>query len=385
MPSGPDGVSSRGHRARGRPTLRSTSSSRGRRTTSRPSTIRAHRHAYLERPRGHAKTSTSGPKRSRSWSSARRVRSSTARRPTRTRPGCSSTTCWAKFQRNPLLAPLIKVTRRVLTSPVARSDVDGPGHDAPSAYGLRPDWIAIDELAEWRGRALVGQLVAATGKRATVPDARASARRAGTGRRIAWGVREIASGNRTGTSRPAARAPRGSARRGDSSSSARCRAHVFARLHLNQWVEGVGAFLTAPRSTGSSSRRCPCSAALPCLGLDLGLSKDKTVLALVRGDPASNLVAVESLMTWTARAGDKVDLTEVEAAVPRWRGPGGEGRASIPGRRSSSAQRLRARGLEVVEYPFTGESRRKLFSTVLAVPGKRAADLGQPRRHMVGR
>jgi len=29
------------------------------------------------------------------------------------------------------------------------------------------------------------------------------------------------------------------------------------------------------------------------------------------------------------------------------------------------AQRLRGRGVEVVEYPFTGESRRKLFGTLL--------------------
>ena len=37
--------------------------------------------------------------------------------------------------------------------------------DAPSAYGLRPDWIAVDELAEWRRRELWDSLWSATGKR----------------------------------------------------------------------------------------------------------------------------------------------------------------------------------------------------------------------------
>jgi hypothetical protein len=59
-----------------------------------------------------------------------------------------------KFQRNPLLAPLIKVTRRVLRVPSLGSTLTVLASDAPSAYGLRPDWIAIDELAEWRGRPL---------------------------------------------------------------------------------------------------------------------------------------------------------------------------------------------------------------------------------------
>ena len=63
--------------------------------------------------------------------------------------------------------------------------------DAPSAYGLRPDWIAVDELAEWRTRTLWDSLWSATGKRPRCRMLVIST--AGWDRTsIAWEVRSIA-------------------------------------------------------------------------------------------------------------------------------------------------------------------------------------------------
>lgn len=121
--------------------------------------------------------------------------------------------------------------------------------DAPSAYGLRPDWIAVDELAEWRTRALWDSLWSAMGKRArcrmlviTTPGWDRTG--------IAWEVRQVAEreanwylasrGPCAGWIDPAWRAQQ----------ERTLPSHVFARLHLGRWVEGAGAFLSAAEVDG---------------------------------------------------------------------------------------------------------------------------------------
>ncbi len=124
-----------------------------------------YRHAYIERPRGHSKTGDLG-----SEAVAELVLG---------RPG-SQLYCAAadedqakllladvvgKFQRHELLAPLVKVTRNTVTVTSTGSKLTVLAADAPSAYGLRPDWIACDELPSWRRRELWDSLWTATGKR----------------------------------------------------------------------------------------------------------------------------------------------------------------------------------------------------------------------------
>ncbi len=86
---------------------------------------------------------------------------------------------------------------------------------------------------------------------------------------------------------------------------------------------------------------------------------------MVRLDSGTNLVAVEALVTWRPSEGSKVNLTEVENEVAvlaeRFKGPV----ILDPWQGVLMAQRLRARGIKVIEYPFTGESRRKLFTVIL--------------------
>jgi hypothetical protein len=324
-----------------------------------------HRHAYLERPRGHSKTGdlgteavvelVLGPPGQRLYCAAA----------DEDQASLLFQDVLGKFQRNPLLAPLVKVTRRVLTVPSLGSTLTVLASDAPSAYGLRPDWIAVDELAEWRRRELWDSLWSATGKRARCRMLVISS--AGWDKTsIAWEVRSIAEAeadwllsSRGPCASWVSDAWREQQRR-------TLPPHVFARLHLNQWVEGVGAFLTAVEVDGIFVEALPAVRwGQQALGLDIGLSKDRTVLALVRGDPSSPLVVVESLVTWTPRPGTKVDLTEVEGAVADLARATGAPVVCDPWQAVLLAQRLRARGLSVVEYSFTGDSRRKLFGAVL--------------------
>jgi phage terminase large subunit-like protein len=136
----------------------------------------AHRHAYLERPRGHSKTGDLGTE--------------AVTELVLGRPG-SQLFCAAadeeqarllledvrgKFERSPTLKPLVRYTRTEIIVKATGSRLKVMSGDAPSAYGLRPDWIALDELAEWRRRDLWDSLWTATGKRASCRISRDAAR-----------------------------------------------------------------------------------------------------------------------------------------------------------------------------------------------------------------
>jgi hypothetical protein len=324
-----------------------------------------HQHAYLERPRGHSKTGDLGTEAVTELvlgPSGQRLFCAAA---DEDQAGLLHADVAGKFQRSPLLAPLVKIIRREITVKATGSTLRVLAADAPSAYGLRPDWIAVDELAEWRGRPLWDSLWSATGKRARCRMLVISS--AGWDRTsIAWEVRAIA--EREADWYVSSRGPCASWI-SDAWRDQQRRTlppHTFARLHLNQWVEGVGAFLTTAEVDGIFVEALPVLRGPAVLGLDLGLSKDKSVLALVRGDAAAtNLVSVEALVTWTPRSGAKVDLTDVEAVVAEVARAHGARVVLDPWQGVLLGQRLRGRGCAVEEYAFTGESRRKLFSSVL--------------------
>jgi hypothetical protein len=324
----------------------------------------AHRHGYIERPRGHTKTGDIGTEAVGELYLGR--------------PG-SLLYCYGadedqgrllrddvagKIARNPLLAPLVKHTKNSIIVKATGSRLTVMAADAPSNYGLRPDWIAGDEFVEWRGRALWDSLWTATGKR---PHCRVLIiSSAGWDRtQIAWEVRQNAEreANWYFSSRGQCASwidPAWLAQQ-----QRTLPAHVYARLHLNQWVEGAGAFLLASEvdrifATGLRAGDGP-----RAIGVDLGLARDASVVSLVRANAVSGGVDVEALVTWTPRSGERVDLREVEDEVGRLaltlRAPV----VVDPWQAMLMAQRLRAAGVAVVEYPFTSDGRRKLFGVLL--------------------
>jgi hypothetical protein len=229
---------------------------------------------------------------------------------------------------------------------------------------LRPDWIAIDELSEWRRRELWDSLWTATGKR---PRCRMLViTTAGWDfTSICWEVRQIAE------------------READWFFSARGRcatwiseawleqqrrtlpAHVFARLHESRWVEGVGAFLTAAEVDAIFTADPPTGPGQTAIGLDLGVSHDRTVAAVVRRDHATGLVVIDALATWRPTAGQRVELPDVEAAVAALAGKVGAPVILDPWQSTLLGQRLQLKGVNIMEFPFTVEHRRRLFGTLL--------------------
>lgn len=271
----------------------------------------------------------------------------------------------ALFRRSPILSPLVRVTKDEVISKATGSRLKVLNSNAPTLYGLRPDWLALDEPVEWRGRALWDALWTATGKR---PRCRVFViSTSGWDRTsIAWEIRSLAEREENWLLRVRGQCASWISPEWLAQQQRSLPPHVFRRLHMNEWTEGAGAFLTfdevaavfAPAPEGSGPR---------VVGLDLGTVKDRSVAALVRRDAGSGLVVVEHLRTWTPTAGVKVDLQDVEEEVATL---ALRHRAAVvldPWQAVLMAQRLRARGVQVEEHAFTGDSRRRLFATLLDV------------------
>jgi hypothetical protein len=97
----------------------------------------------------------------------------------------------------------------------------------------------------------------------------------------------------------------------------------------------------------------------------VGLTRDRTVAAVAHRDPATGHVIVDVLRTWAGRPGAPVALPEVEAEVARLSRTFAAPVVLDPYQAVLLGQRLRQAGVEVREYPFTAEARRRLFGTLL--------------------
>ncbi|MDQ7840611.1 MAG: terminase large subunit [bacterium] len=322
-----------------------------------------YQHAYLERPRGHAKTFDLGTE---------AVAELVLGRPGQ-RLFCAAADedqarllfedVADKFRRSPLLRGSVRVLQREIVVRATGSRLRVLSSDAPTAYGLRPDWIAVDELAEWRRRELWDSLWSATGKRPTcrmLVITTAGWDFAG----IAWEVRQVA--QQEADWYFSARGQCASWLRPEWLDQQRrtLPAHVFARLHESRWVEGAGAFLLASEVDAIFTPDLPTGPGPVAVGLDLGLARDAAVAAAVRR-LSGGLVVVEALETWQPTAGRRVDLQEVEDAVAALARQFGAPVILDPWQGVLLGQRLRARGVRVEEYQFTAEGRRRLFSVLL--------------------
>jgi len=321
-----------------------------------------YRNGYLERPRGHSKTFDLGveaacslilgPKNQRLYC-------------------CASDQDQARllfddvvgiFQRNPVLAASVSITKKSITVRSTGSTLTPLADDAPGAYGLRPDGVFIDEPVEWTGDGLWLPLWTATGKR---PHCRVLAiSTAGfdkTG--IGWQIREIA------RSEPdwllSARGQCASWIKPEWLEQQRrtLPLHVYARLHEARWVDGVGAFLTSDEVEAIFSDVPEIVNGAVAIGLDIGLTNDRTVASVVRD--VNGVLVVQHLSTWAGAPGRKVDLSAVEEEVSTLARRYGATVYVDPYQAVSMTQRLRRAGINTIEYPFTGESRKKLFATLL--------------------
>ncbi len=148
-------------------------------------------------------------------------------------------------------------------------------------------------------------------------------------------------------------------------------AHVFQRLHLNQWTTGEGSLLSredieaavdpglSPVFQGNPSYQYH-------LALDLGLKRDRTALAIVHRD--KGMVFLDLMKTWTAPRGGEVQVDEVERYIlDLKRAFNFSSIVFDPYQSEGLKQRLQAKGLPISVFNFSGATWPQLTMNLLSL------------------
>lgn len=255
--------------------------------------------------------------------------------------------------------------------------------DEASSYGLRPWLLIADELAQWpesqNARGVWAACISALPK---VEDSRLVVlTSAGSPTHWAHGVLEQA--KRSGQWRvsevpgPLPWIPSEVLEEQRSLLPG----SLFARLHLNQWVQGEDR-LTSPEQVaacvGHTGPLPPMRGTKYYAGLDVGLVADRTVLTVGHGEKRDGelVVVVDDQIVWQGTKTSPVDLGEVEEACRevhrRYR------RATFifdPWQSQHLRQRLKARSVRVEEFTFSSASVGRLALTLHRLLRQQLLDL----------
>lgn len=142
-------------------------------------------------------------------------------------------------------------------------------------------------------------------------------------------------------------------------------AGVYQRLHENKWVEGANAFLTrgevdASRDETLTPRLGGQDGIKYYLAVDLGLTRDRTVLTICHKDKETNLVYLDYIKTYQGTKQQPVLIADVENDI-LWANRQFNITKNIfdPWQMKGTAQKLKGT-IRVEEFTFTSSSIQKL-------------------------
>jgi phage terminase large subunit-like protein len=245
--------------------------------------------------------------------------------------------------------------------------------DAPTAFGLggthKRFRLICDELTAWKDDSLWIALVSATGKTADVQTIVLSNAGFDAERSWQWDVRKTAEradwGHLFSASGVIA-----SWITSDWVEQMRdlLPGPAFDRLIGNVWTSGAGDFVTAEQwSRCVDERLTPStrgSGARYYAGLDLGLTKDRTALAIVHSDNDDTII-LDDLQVWSGTRADPVSITSIERAIvdatTRFEGLQV---AADPWQLKGSIERLQRERVQISEFVFSASSVQKLSTTL---------------------
>lgn len=240
--------------------------------------------AYLERPRGHSKTADLAVMVTWAlWASPRKI-SGIAAAKDEDQAGFLRDAIERLVLTNPWLGMKLEVKKLSVTNKETGSELEVITSDAAGAYGHLVDFIVIDELTHWPKRDLWDSLLSSAAKRANCMLAIIA--NAGYRDSWQWATREAI---RSDTDWYFSRleGPRASWIDGKLLGEQRrlLPAIAYNRLWLNQWTEGAGDALADADIKAAITLAAPATGVEPgwgyYAGLDLGLSRDSTALAVV--------------------------------------------------------------------------------------------------------
>jgi phage terminase large subunit-like protein len=343
----------------------------------------APRNHYLTRPRGASKTTDLGavaiaalvcqlPRRSRSYAAAA----------DRDQAALLVDAIGGFVSRAPSLGDLLRVETWRVTATKTGATLDVLPADEASSWGLLPHLLIADELANWKTTpgprrfwsALFSALPKVADSRLVIltsagdpasPAAKLLERAKRTPKR--WHVSEVPGPcpwiAEDDLAEQAAELPD----------------WEYRRLHLNEWTASADRLvllddlracvtLDGPRAWTPGRRYA--------LTLDLGLKADRTVLACCSTDGRSPTLALDRMEVWAGSRRQAVSLDVVEATVLEafetyHRPP----LVVDPWQAAQLAQRLRARGVYVVDFTFSAQSVSRLALRLHGLIRARALEL----------
>jgi phage terminase large subunit-like protein len=266
--------------------------------------------------------------------------------------------------------------------PRSKVTLDALAADAPSAYGLRPYLLVVDELASWpetpSARRLWEALSSACAK---LPDSRlAVLTTAGSPSHFAAKVRDHAAEDPLWRlhERPGV-APWLDPRRVEEQRR-RLPESSFRRLFLNEWTSAEDSLASAEQLRACvtlDGPQPPRPGRRYWIGLDLGIRSDATAAAILHAEPLSRhehargdvtigvRVVLDRLQVWQGTRAAPVSLTEVEDWIVHASRLYEHARVRFdPWQMLGVAERLRHRGVRTEEFSFSSASVGRLASTL---------------------
>ncbi|HEX7378402.1 MAG TPA: terminase large subunit, partial [Pirellulales bacterium] len=328
------------------------------------------RRAYLERPRGHSKTADlavmvawvlfASPRRlagvaaAADKDQARLLRDAVAK--------LTALNAW--------LASYLDAQVNKIINPHTGSTLDILSADAPSSYGLTPDFIVVDELTHWPREELWHSLLSSAAKRRHCLLVIIANAGLGQGESWQWRVRANAETD------PAwyfhsLDGPQASWIHSTLLDEQRrlLPDQAYRRLWLNQWATGAGDALTADDIDAAVRAARPMEFVEPhcayIAAVDIGHRHDKTAVVVLAADGVKQVVRLADVREFAPGKAD-VNLMVVEDCLLALHRKFRLHQVIVdPSQAVLLIQRLRSAGIYCTEHAFTATNMQRAASCLL--------------------
>jgi phage terminase large subunit-like protein len=284
--------------------------------------------------------------------------------------------------RTPELAGAVTVDAYKVKAARSGSVLEVLPADAAGAWGLRPAFLVVDELPQWAAtsgpRLLYDAVMSALGK---VPGARAVVlTSAGDPSHWAYKEREHARVDPLWRLHEVAGPAPWTPHDRLEEQRRRLLPSMYARLFDNVWTESEDRLTTladVQACVGHIGDLEPDSRYRYVVTLDVGLVNDRTAAVVAHAEERAPglTVVVDRLALWSGTRAEPVDLAAVEAWVEAACVDYSASLVFDPYQAQHLAQRLRSRGVSVLQFSFSSSSISRLAVTMFGLLRDHCLDL----------
>ncbi|WP_166820020.1 terminase large subunit domain-containing protein [Thalassoroseus pseudoceratinae] len=335
--------------------------------------------AWLERGRGHSKTSDLAVMATWTLFASRKRLSGIAAAGDKDQAALLRTAIARLLDCNPWLSGLIEIQSSRIINTGTKSELEIISSDAATSYGLTPDFVIADEVCHWAKRDLWDSLLSSSAKRSTCMFVVIT--NAGLMDDWVWETREKV---RTDPAWHFSRldGPVASWINQDllAEQERLLPSIAFTRLWLNEWTSGGGDALSRADIEAAFDKNLSLMPAKESgyqyvAGLDLGVSRDASAICVLaikgrqrwdktRSDHGEIRLAYTQL--WKPNRGEKINLSQVESALVKLHSKYDfESVMYDPWQATHMSQRLELRRLPMVELTQSGTNLQRVATTVI--------------------